>query len=532
MFKSVDINGTYYQIYYPEGVDPDNVNPNTQVAIYMHGGGGQTSGGNAAVNCLTNGTNTDSIVIIPNNSNRQTQDFYDNVVNMYDSFIKENGINQNNLVISGFSNGYRSTFGILDDYLAKHPNSDPASVYLIETYVQNDGTHQYNYDAYKKNGTIFYSYTGRYDYGSRYGSLGVTYSDILDPLDNNGCNVVNMLEGRAVGHQEAEIVFFQDGIIDFSKGGLILSGDNYTYQLKNPDTGLWEAVDVSDIDTINKLRQRFGVTNVPFTVEDSYLSNLYYLSSLSLNNTTISNDSDTLLSNVGNIYSVIKGSTFVKSSYVCGGTSSTTNVPSRVSEAINQYFSAVSSVLCDLGAFMKKCENANTVMNDAEDAIAKDAGNVNNNGATNLNGGIPYTGSAPTYSQPSGNPQPRQPDTDTPEADDSDTTGDWKEEFPDYDKLHSTENKTVFNCNDEYRVIVHRDGNTIVGVEYYYDFGSSEEAENALSKIVSMYGNESVENILMKGSCVKVIFNEDMFNGLNLSEFKNKYSDLKEIVKL
>ena len=266
--------------------------------------------------------------------------------------------------------------------------------------------------------------------------------------------------------------------------------------------------------------------------DDTYFTNLNYLTSLSLNNTMISNDSDILLSNVGNIYSVIKGSTFVKSSYICGGTSSTTNVPSRVSEAINQYFSAVSSVLCDLGVFMKKCENANTVMNDAEDAIAKDAGNVNNNGATNLNGGIPYTGSAPTYSQPSGNPQPRQPDTDTPEADDSDTTGDWKEEFPDYDKLHSTKNKTVFNCNDEYRVIVHRDGDTIVGVEYYYDFGSSEEAENALSKIVSMYGNESVENILMKGSCVKVIFNEDMFNGLSLSEFKNKYSDLKEIVKL
>ena len=55
MFKSVDINGTYYQIYYPKNVDPNNVNPNTQVAIYMHGGGGQTSGGNAAVNCLTNG---------------------------------------------------------------------------------------------------------------------------------------------------------------------------------------------------------------------------------------------------------------------------------------------------------------------------------------------------------------------------------------------------------------------------------------------------------------------------------------------
>ena len=193
MFRTEDINGTYYQIYYPKNVDPDNVNPNTQVAIYMHGGGGQTSGGNGAVNYLQNGANTNSIIIIPNNSARDTQSFYNDVVNVYDSFISENGIKQNNLVISGFSNGYRSTFGILDTYLAKHPNSDSASVYLVETYPQNDGVYQYNYDAYKKNGTMFYSYTGAYGYKdanstSSPSSLGDTYNRILNPLNNNGCN--------------------------------------------------------------------------------------------------------------------------------------------------------------------------------------------------------------------------------------------------------------------------------------------------------------------------------------------------------
>lgn len=550
MFRTEDINGTYYQIYYPKGVDPDNVNPNTQVAIYMHGGGGQTSGGNAAVSCLTNGTNTNSIIIIPNNSARDTQSFYSDVVNVYDSFISENGIKQNNLVISGFSNGYRSTFGILDTYLAKHPNSDSASVYLVETYPQKDGVYQYNYDAYKKNGTMFYSYTGAYGYKdanstSSPSSLGDTYNRILNPLNNNGCNVVNMLEGRAVGHQEAEQVFFQDGIIDFSKGVLTLSGNKYTYQIRNSQTGLWETVNVSDIDTLEKMTKRFGVTTLPMTVDDTYFTNLNYLTSLKLRDETVSTDSDVLLGNIGNMYNVIKGSTFVAGGYVCSaGGSSTTKVPSAIPDVINKYFSSTSNILCSLGVFLKKCEESNTLMEETEKDIGTDAGSLGDHGVIDLgNNG----GGVPTYNQPigvnpsSGVPQPSapsnprelapsdEPTTDTPQDDGTEDPSNWRENFPDYDKLHTTSDKVVFNCNDEYRVIVHRDGEAITGVEYYYDFGSNENVASALRQLKEMYGNSDIENILIKDGCVKVIFNESVFNSLSVSEFRKKFSNLKEI---
>ena len=549
MFRTEDINGTYYQIYYPKNVDPNNVNPNTQVAIYMHGGGGQTSGGNGAVNCLANGANTNSIIIIPNNSARDTQSFYNDVVNVYDSFISENGIKQNNLVISGFSNGYRSTFGILDTYLAKHPNSDSASVYLVETYPQNDGVYQYNYDAYKKNGTMFYSYTGAYGYKdanstSSPSSLGDTYNRILNPLNNNGCNVVNMLEGRAVGHQEAEQVFFHDGIIDFSKGVLTLSGNKYTYQIRNSQTGLWETVNVSDIDTLDKMTKRFGVTTLPMITDDTYFTNLNYLTSLQLRDETVSTDSDVLLGNIGNMYNVIKGSTFVASGYVCSlGSSSTTKVPSAIPDVINKYFSSTSNILCSLGVFLKKCEESNTLMEETEKDIGTDAGSLGDYGVIDLGN----NGGAPTYNQPiggnpsSGDPQPSapsnprelvpsdEPTTDTPQDDGTEDPSNWRENFPDYDKLHTTSDKVVFNCNDEYRVIVHRDGEAITGVEYYYDLGSNENVASALRQLKEMYGNSDIENILIKDGCVKVIFNESVFNSLSVSEFKNKFSNLKEI---
>lgn len=544
MFRTEDINGTYYQIYYPKNVDPNNVNPNTQVAIYMHGGGGQTSGGNDAVNYLQNSTNINSIIIIPNNSDRNNQFFYNDVVNVYDNFISKNGINQNNLVISGFSNGYRSTFGILDSYLEKHPNSNPASVYLVETYVQSDGIYQYNYDAYKKNGTMFYSYTARYGSGGNYNSCGVTYSDILNPLDSNGCKVVNMLEGRVVDHSPSELVFFQDGIIDFSKGGLTLPSDKYTYQIRNSQTGLWEEVNVNDINTLEKMNKRFGIATLPMITDDTYFTNLNYLTSLKLSNETISTDSDVLLGNIGNMYNVIKGSTFVASGYVCSfGSSSTTKVPSAIPDVINKYFSSTSNILCSLGVFLKKCEESNTLMEETEKDIGTDAGSLGDYGVIDLGN----NGGAPTYNQPiggnpsSGDPQPSapsnprelvpsdEPTTDIPQDDGTEDPSNWRENFPDYDKLYTTNDKVVFDCNNEYRVIVHRDGETITGVEYYYDFGSNENVASALRQLKEMYGNSDIENILIKDGCVKVIFNESVFNSLSVSEFRNKFSNLKEI---
>lgn len=112
------------------------------------------------------------------------------------------------------------------------------------------------------------------------------------------------------------------------------------------------------------------------------------------------------------------------------------------------------------------------------------------------------------------------------------TITNWKDEFLEFDELYSTNDKVVFDYNNEYRVILHRNGDTITGIEYYYDFGNSENASNALFKLKSMYGNSGIENILMKDRYVKVIFNNNVFGNLSVSEFRNKYSNLNEIIRV
>lgn len=558
MIKETQINGIHYQIYYPNG--SDNINPNTQVAIYMHGGTAHAAGANGAIGYLNGENNTDSIVIIPSiisgtSSSRNTEEFYNNVVNMYDDFISDNGINQNNLVISGFSSGRRSTFGILDSYLAKHQDSNPASVYLIDTYIQNgDSELQFNYDAYKENGTMFYAYSPGYNpakgyVSDGYSSWGAFYTETADPLSKNGCNVINVIETSEIDHVLAEKVFFKDGIIDFSKGNMTLPSDKYTYRMRNPQTGLWEIVNVNDINTLEKLSSRFGITKLPMIIEDKYITNLNYLSTLSLSEGTISTDSDVLLGQIGNMYSVIKGSTFVKNSYSCSGTGSTTKVPSAIPEIVNKYFSSVSNILCSLGVFLKKCEESNELMEKTEEDIKKETEKLTtltDKPSTPIytpspgSGGAPRSNPSPSSgggprSNPSPTPSNPGPTQEQPvQNDDSitETSLNWQEEFPEYDKLYSTNDKLVFNYNNEYLVIVHKEGETITGIEYYYDFGNSENANSALFKLSSMYENSNIENILVKDRYVKVIFDKSMFNNLSVSEFKNKYSNLNEVVRL
>lgn len=381
---------------------------------------------------------------------------------------------------------------------------------------------------------MFYSYTGKYGNGN---SLGETYDKILNPLDGNGCNVINiMVEGA--DHTGSERAFFTDGVIDFSKGNMTLTNSNYYYQIKN-SAGKWELISADDVNTLEKVRERFKLTTLPMiTVEDTYLDNLKYLSSLSLSSETFSNDSDVLLANVNNIYSVIKGSTFVVSNYVSGGCSSTTKVPSSIPDVINKYFSATSNLLCELAHFLKECEDSNTLMNETEKEIESDADSLGDynvvelvNGNSNVSR-YNQSSSTQVYNQSSGSTSAtNNSQTNITELDSEDVSN-WKEYFPEYDKLYTTEDKVVFDYNNEYLVIVHRDGETITGVEYYYDFGNSENASSSLMKLKDMYENSDVENILMKDRYIKVIFNESIFNNLSVSEFRNKYSNLKEIIKV
>ena len=607
MFQDTFIDGVQYRIYYPEGIDPNNIPADTQVALYMHGGGNTIGDTNDAMNYLNNAyNNTKSIIMMPNASNRTTEEYFNDVVNSYDNFISEKNINQNKLVVSGYSSGYYSTFGVLDTYLEKHPSSDPANVYLVETYPQKGETrYNYNYDLYKDNQTAFISYTGRYGEERHYHSLGTTYSSILDLLTDNGCNVLNVLEPGRVGHWGAEEAFFKDGFIDFlndntnvdlTDASFTDAAHNYNswahagylYESRNLETGSWEKIGVENINTLDKLYSYLGIDVGPLT-ERIYKGNLRYLkealsnNAINVSNIDIKSDLGILISNVNNVLSKVKNTTIVSSEVSLTAGSSTTKVPTQIPEIVSSYCMAASTLLCGLVATLKQMEEGGIALDEGEKEIAREAETVNDEDDTTLVSKLAGTGAGvdlidkvvetdksikdddidgnnkdlitknvmddqPAIEKDDNGQESEKskeiPKTDNPEKkkkwnpvkdsprEETNTITNWKEEFPEYNELYSTNDKVVFDYNNEFKVILHRDGETITGIEYYYDFGNSENAANALFNLKSMYGNSGIENIMMKDRYVKVIFNDSTFNNLSVSEFKNKYNDLKEIIRV
>lgn len=490
------INGVQCKVYYPDSVDPDNIDPNTQVALYMHGGSNDWASANDAISQLSSDhNNVQSIIIIPNADDRANDTYYSNVAGAYDYFMDEHNINQNHMIMSGHSRGYRSTFGTLEAYLKNHPDSEPASVFLLETSPYPSeyagAPYDYNYELYKDNNTMFYSYTPAYgsknaNSASSPSSADFTYEQI-NSLTEHGCNVVNILHPYVdADHNQLAYHFFGDDIIDFANGGVMLpSGEfkqesqellvggvlvktvfcqtnsdsegwlsgqyRYIYQVRNPETGLWEEIDADKINTLDKIRNFFGIASLPLITDEAYLTNLNYIASLSLDRETFSTDSDTFLGNISNMYNVIKGSTFATNSYVSSfGGSSTSKIPSSIPDFINEYFRLTSNLLCNLGMFLKECENSNARMEETEKDIGTDAENLGDYRLVNLGSTdtslFEQETSSKTITINSSRTRTSsgvQPSTSKK----SKTT--WGEEFSGYDELCSNDGKTVFYYNNQ-----------------------------------------------------------------------------------
>ena len=107
--------------------------------------------------------------------------------------------------------------------------------------------------------------------------------------------------------------------------------------------------------------------------------------------------------------------------------------------------------------------------------------------------------------------------------------------------LHHLVWEIVDNCIDEVingygnhiKVIIHKDGDKVTGIEYYYDYGTEEAAKKALETLNNNYKTvEHFDKLSQSDRYVKVLFKEEMFKGLSLTQVKEKFVNLEEITKL
>lgn len=563
---------------------PDKIDENTSVFIFEHGSGH----GLSEVQAYAETTQPNQIIIAPYRSGSSTNDskHYNELMNMVESVRKEYNITNNNLTSSGFSaGGYYGLAAASANIEAHQGNIGPQIVCMVDDFSDSmynpESTYnKLNLDNLKDNNSIMFMLEQPCKYLG--GDTGKAANKAADYYAEQGLNVIRVeckASNGSNAHSTVKQRFFDSGFAEFSQGTTTLPDDDcFVYRIYNKETQEWEEIDVNEINTLNKVYNYFGIDGNA-KIGKIYEGNLKYLQEIldgrviNLDNIDISSDLGIVLSNVNNVFSQIRNTTIVNNGISLVEGTSAINVLSQISGVINTYYNNVITLLCNLANTLKQIEDSAYTFDEGEKEIAKEAETVNGDNVVSLDASAVSAGvlvgsdlankeeandtTDETTSKENSMtddaielPKDKPDSKDVPKAtipvkkekyepisseleqDTNNTVSSWKEEFPEYNELYSTDDKVVFDCNNEFKIILHRDGDTITGIEYYYDFGSSENAANALFNLKSMYQDSSIENIMMKDRYVKVIFNDSMFNNLSVSEFRNRYSNLNEIVKL
>lgn len=563
---------------------PDKIDENTSIFVFEHGSGH----GLSEVQAYAETTQPNQIIIAPYRSGSSTNDskHYNELMDMIESVRKEYNITNNNLTSSGFSaGGYYGLAAASANIEAHKGNIDPQIVCMVDDFSDSmynpESTYnKLNLDNLKDNNSIMFMLEQPCKYLG--GDTGKAANKAADYYAEQGLNVIRVeckTPNGSNAHSTVKQRFFDSGFAEFSQGTTTLPDDDcFVYRIYNKETQEWEEIDVNEINTLNKVYNYFGIDGNVKTGK-VYEGNLKYLQEIldgrviNLDNIDISSDLGIVLSNVNNVFSQIRNTTIVNNGISLVEGTSAINVLSQISGVINTYYNNVITLLCNLANTLKQIEDSAYTFDEGEKEIAKVAETVNDDNVVSLDASAVSAGvligsdltnkeeandtTDETTSKedsmtddaielPKDKPDSKDvPKTTIPvkkekyepissesEQDTNNTVSSWKEEFPEYSELYSTDDKVVFDCNNEFKVILHRDGDTITGIEYYYDFGSSENAANALFNLKSMYQDSGIENIMMKDRYVKVIFNNNVFSNLSVSAFRNRYSNLNEIIKL
>ena len=595
-------SGLAYQVHVP-----DNVNANTPIIFYHHGGGGYPHDYNTLNEYLrTVGSN--AIVVEYNHYNRQDtalpMEILADVSNRYN-------VPMSNFNTAGFSYGLEPSLRSMASVIQQNPNMEPQSIILVDGYwspnshVATDST---VLSTLGQNDTLIFAIH----------APGITCNDPYYEkwINEYGINMFRLTDNTcyynhsANGHLGANNNYVWQGLLDFQSGiGRFPSNEAYSAQIF--DGSNWVPVNISG-KTLDQVYNMVGV--------DTYgmrISGLASLDNVKVVPLSVSSDSSVLQSNINNVIGKIRTSNFVQNSisFDSGIGGSTTNVPKQIPSVVSSFFSASSKFLETLANDMVSIAQIGDSIEALNNNLALLAGDLNGFGPTeelkpeeakpeedeseeakpeesipeevkpeeskpvttpqyNYTGGnnssYPTTNNntqsnpevvepeeskpvtTPQYNHTGGNNN-SQPTTDNNEVVDSNNnqsvpdngsnidndssnnvvTINPLDEFPKYEEVYSNENRIVYNFNDKYKIVIHTDGDKIIGIEHYYDFKNQFNADSALDKLMVEYGNNSnLENIVQNDRYVKVIFDENMYNNLTIDDIRKQYSDLKEIVRL
>lgn len=260
---------------------PENVNENTEVFVFVHGGGtgieDKTNDWNSVINYQINQNGSDSIIVMPSMGERYAEDWASNTMDIIENVREDYGITNMNVTSSGFSNGGWGAARTTIENIQRNPELEPQVLFLLDDYgnATVDGTlgnkvvaganvlNNGGQEAFLQNDTIIFSYVNK---AAASGDYVTDKTRQLDTFAESGVNLVRVVCDNGE-HQSIKNNFFQNGLADYTNGNVTLPTEGYTYQKAvvtvDPETGekvvTWENINVEDISTKEQLYNYFGI---------------------------------------------------------------------------------------------------------------------------------------------------------------------------------------------------------------------------------------------------------------------------------
>lgn len=556
------VERTYNNIRYALYV-PEEVNENTPVFTYVHGSGGTADWRKASQYLNTNGSS--SIVIMPTMS--WSNDWGSETMDLVNSLKNQYGITTKNVSGSGFSMGGAEGYTIVLENIKQNPDIEPQIVYFIDDYSRKT---YYNHkttlndeeatNLFKENETIFFIYEPN--------SKNPTATKAFGESDLNVIRVI-CKEGE---HVTINNNFFKNGIYDYMAGGT-LPEEGYIYQRYNKETKTWENINYSDIATKEALYNYYNI--------DTFTTRLKSLSTL--NDITIESDDKILESYLNEIRNVIRNTNFLQGDFSKQTYASTTKVPANINEIINNYFQITSSLLSKIANETTQFAKIASSYQSLDFNLSKEVDEIPSDTLTENLSSINVKPSSTLVSQLAGvqtgsiisqmttssssqniNKTPQKETINNQSANDNSSSNSQQkpsqsqtkphqnsnqtnnqqeepsknvetsplEEFPKYEEIYSDDSKIVYNCDDEYKIIIHKDGEKIIGIEHYYDFKTKEQATSAIQTLTQEYSNnENFDKIIQKDQYIKILFKEESYQNMTITQIKEEFLDLEEVIK-
>ena len=527
-------NNFYYYV-------PNNCSSNPNAVVFYPGAGGLEYDKDVFLRYIKQNNPTE-IIMLGNGCSMdaaRTEQAISEIEQRYNINI------HNNTNYYGFSAGAGTALNNAVVDIQRNPDSPPKTIALLEAakngkYLACDNQ---TIAALKQNGSTIMmfegsSYSSRADAWNQPNVLTLAKAGIPLVIVEN-----KYWDGKdfEVFHSGAYQKAIMDNVIDYINGDVqyLNDIDNYRFKVYDSSTGQWKYIDKDEMG--NYITG--GVTNTYAKNDFAELKNIglfdvdQVMSKYKIDG-SLKSDMEYVVEAVNSIRSSIMATDFLSGVQACTYASST-KIPSREPALLNQYYKsagtlltymtqeteAMISIAASINELDQKIGQEASTLNEAIDAILAEReitpGSVNNNvnvaASVGSNNGLGVNMAAAgagagvmALDAMASSGEPYLENVASRNGDSLVVTPTSDEEFIDFNDLDINPNRDIVDY-DDYKAVYHYDSNGDVnGFEYYYNFDSTEEAEENINYLSEKYRDmEGIDYITTKGKQIKIVFKKD-----------------------